>query len=324
MGSLSSPAPPTPAAPLAQPSVFDPTTVAQGQQGYNVGSALASQAGSNYNQNNYLGDTSYTQTGTGPGGVPIYSANVNLSPSQQQLLTTLQGSQQTAGNEGASLLASANYGNVSPATAIGNETSGLTGQLTSQELAYQQPQFTQQTSQLDTQLRNEGMQPGEPGYDQAMTQLTNQQDLSTQNFIASTQPQIMSEATTEYGLPASLATSLASFGAPTNPTTANVAGAASTIQPTNLIGAETSAQNAIDTNYGTQQSATTAASEQAYQTYQAQLAQQNAMMSGIFGIGSTLLGAGLGGGLGGISGLGSIGYTDPTAFGSGSSASAIY
>ena len=290
--SLSSPSVPTPNAPLSQPSVFDPSTVAANQQGYNTSSALESQAGSNYNQNNYLGGTSYTQTGTGPGGVPIYSANVSLSPAQQGLLTALQGSQQTAGTQAGNLLDTANYGSVSPTTAIGNETSGITGQLTAQEQSYLQPTFTAQTSQLDTQLRNQGLTPGTPGYDNAMRSLTNNQTGQMSNFIAQTQPEVMSEATTQYQLPATLATQLGAFGSPTNPNTANVAGAASTIQPTNLLGSYTSAQNALDTNYGTAQQATTAQSNQELAAYQAQLAQQQAMMSGLFGIGSSLIGAG--------------------------------
>jgi hypothetical protein len=286
--SLSSPAPPTAQTPLTQPNVFDPNAVANLQQNYNVSSAVEGQAGSNYNQSNPYGSTSYTQTGTGPGGVPIYSANVSLSPAQQQLLNTLQGTQQTAGTQAGNLLAGANYGSQTPQQAIGTETSGITGQLTQQELAYQQPQFSQQTSQLDTQLRNEGMQPGEPGYDQAMTQLMNQQDLSTQNFIAQTQPQIMSEATTEYGLPASMATTLAGFAAPQSAISQNVQGAQETVQPTNLIGATTAQQSDIDTNYNTEQQAYSQYNQAQLADYQAQLAQQNAMMQGIFGTASAV------------------------------------
>ena len=166
---------------------------------------------------------------------------------------------------------------------IGNETSGITGQLTQQELAYQQPQFTTQTSQLDSQLRNQGLQPGEPGYDNAMRALTNNQDLSTQNFIAQTQPQIMSEATTQYGLPASLAQSLGGFAAPQSAISQNVTGAALNDQPANLTGATTAQQSDIDQNYATEQGAYSAYNQAQLADYQAQLAQQNAMMQGIFG-----------------------------------------
>jgi hypothetical protein len=298
--SMSSPAVPTPQTPLNQPGVFDPNVVAGAQQTYNTGAGEASQAGSNYNQNNYLGGTNYTQTGTGPGGVPIYSANVSLSPAQQQLLTTLQGTQQKAGGQASDLLTGAAYGSQTPQQAIGNQTQGIEGQITAQEKSYLQPTFDTQTSQLDNQLRNQGLQPGQPGYDNAMRSLTNNQTNQMGNFIAQTQPQVAAQATTQYGLPMSMAESLGGFGAPTNPNTANVAGAALNVQPTNLIGAQTAAQQATDTNYSTEQQAYNAYNQAQMDAYKAQLAQQNAMMSGMFGIGSTLLGQVPGGGLASI------------------------
>lgn len=300
--SLSSPAAPTPQTPLNQPEVFDPNAVAASQQGINTLAGEASQAGSNYNQTNQYGSTQYTQTGTGPGGVPIYSANVSLSPAQQQLLNTLQGTQGTAGTQAQNLLTGANYGGQTAQQAIGNQTSGQTGQLVQQEQAYLQPTFTTQTSQLDSQLRNQGLQPGEPGYDNAMRSLTNNQTNQMGNFIAQTQPQLEQQATTQYQLPASLAQSLGGFAAPQSAISQNVTGAALNDQPTNLLGATTAAQTATDTNYGTEQQAYTAYNQAQEQAYQAQLAQQQAMMSGIFGIGSTLLGSGVGGGLSSIFG----------------------
>lgn len=299
--SLSSPAAPTPQTPLNQPGVFDPNAVAASQQGINTVAGEASQAGSNYNQSNPYGTTQYTQTGTGPGGVPIYSANVSMSPAQQQLLNTLQGTQQTAGTQGSNLLASANYGAQTAQQAIGNQTSGQTGQLVQQEQAYLQPTFTQQTSQLDTQLRNQGLQPGEPGYDNAMRTMTNNQTSQMGNFIAQTQPQLEQEATTQYSLPLTTATGLASLGAPTSPTAQNVAGAALSDQPTNLLGSYATAQNATDTNYATEQQAYSQYNTAQLAQYQAQLAQQTAMMNGIMGIGSTALGVGLAPFTGGLS-----------------------
>ena len=109
--------------------------VAGTQQQYNVGA----QAGSNYNSFNPFGSTTYGQTGTGPGGVPIYSTTQSLSPAQQSLLNTLQGGQQAAGTAGTNLITGANYGSTSPATAIGDMTSGLTGAATGQEVSYLQP-----------------------------------------------------------------------------------------------------------------------------------------------------------------------------------------
>ncbi len=281
--SLSSPAAPTAQTPLSQPNVFNPNDVAALQQQYNTGAASESQAGSNYNQSNPYGSTNYTQTGTGPGGVPIYSANVSLSPAQQQLLNTLQGTQGTAGNQAGSLLTGAAYGSQTPQQAIGNQTQGIEGQITAQEKSYLQPTFDTQTSQLDNQLRNQGLQPGQPGYDNAMRSLTNNQTNQMGNFIAQTQPQVAAQATTQYGLPLSMAESLGGFAAPQSATSQNVTGAALNLQPTNVIGATTAAQSALDQNYGTEQNAYSQYNTAQLADYQAQQAQQNAMMQGIFG-----------------------------------------
>jgi hypothetical protein len=254
------------------PSVPDPNVTAAQQQQYNTTSGEQSQQGSMVNQYNPYGSLTYSQTGTSASGVPIYSATENLSPSQQQLLTELTGSQTTAGQQAGNLLAGANYGSTSPATAIGNLTSGLTGQAAQQEANYLQPFFTPQTQQLDTQLRNQGINPGTPAYTQAMNNLQQSQAQTYTGYLASTEPQLFSQATTEYEAPAQLAESLGQYGAPANENSNLTQTPSLSIQPANLIGATSNALSA----------------EQ--QTYQDQLAQQNAMMSGLFGVGSSVLG----------------------------------
>src|SRR5258706_9287311 len=142
------------------PTVRDPGQVAATQQGYNTQAAQASQRGSMVNQNNWLGNLGYQQIGTDPNtGVPIYGSNLNLSPQQQQLYNTLTGTQQAAGQQGQSLLGGANYGGTSPTDAIGTGTSGISGQLMSGYMKQMQPFFTTQTTELDTRLRNQGLNP---------------------------------------------------------------------------------------------------------------------------------------------------------------------
>src|ERR1700675_4003082 len=99
---------------LGQPKPPDPQQIAgqsmqlAGQQGQlNTQLGQIAQAGSNYNQYDPYGSLTYQQTGTGPGGTPIYSSSVNLSPQQQTLLNQLQGTQTTAGQQAGSLLGGA-------------------------------------------------------------------------------------------------------------------------------------------------------------------------------------------------------------------------
>lgn len=280
---------------FSPPSTPDPQTgialgqqVAQGQQGYNTTAGETSQAGSMVDQSNPYGSLTYSQTGTGPNGVPLYSANVSLSPQQQSMFDALQGTKTAAGQQGNALITNANYGATDPTTAIGNSTNGETSTLLSQFNQSQQPFFTTQRSQLDTQLRNQGLAPGNPAYDNAMrgmdTSITNAEAGATAQF----EPQAFSQAQTLYQEPATLGENLATFGAPGDPTSDLVNAPALNVQPANLIGAtgtETSALN---------------------QNYQAQNQQYQNMMSGIFGVPSAILGGWAKGGFPGLSSASSL------------------
>lgn len=268
------------------PNVPDPNVVAANQGTINTKAGQASQAGSNVNQNNAFGSLTYAQTGTSPDGTPLYTANTTLSPEEQQLLTTLQGTQKTAGTAAGNLLTGANYGSVPAAQAIGDATTGLTKDAMDKQVAYLNPYFTTQTSQLDTQLRNQGLAPGQPGYDNAMRALQNNQGNTVTGFLSNIEPQMYQQASQTYQLPASLAGSLAGLGAPTLPNQSFVQTPGLNIQPANLEGDVASA-NTANMN-----------------AYQAQLGQQNAMMSGLFGIPTAVLGGlAKNGSLTGLSGL---------------------
>ncbi len=275
-----------PPAPSPQQGIQLGSQIAQGQQGYNTQAGIQSQAGSQYNQFNPYGSVQYSQTGTGPGGVPIYSANVNLSPEQQALFNTYQGTQGLAGNQGQQLLAGANYGAQSPTQAIGDMTSGLTGQMMGSWLSGVTPFFGTQTSQLDNQLRNQGLVPGTPGYDNAMRQQTTSQGLSVEQSAAQFQPQAFGEATNLYQMPMQMGTALAQFGQgnPGGVLGMSAQAPALNIQPANLVGATSNETQALQNQY--------AAQEQQYQ----------GLMSGLFGTAGTVLGAMAGGPFGAMAG----------------------
>lgn len=266
------------------PTVTDPNVVAGNQQNINSQSGVQSQAGSMVNQNTAYGGLNYTQTGTGPGGVPIYSANTTLAPAQQQLLDALNGTKGTAGTQAGNILSNAGYG-ADPKGVIGDSTKGLTSAAMKQQVAYLDPFFTQQTDQLDTKLKNQGFNPGEPGYDRAMNNLKQSQGQTVTGFESTIEPQMFQQAMQSYLTPASLATALAGFGGPTNPTFQNTPGL--NITPANLIGATANAQTANEASY------------------QDQLKQSQAEMSGLFGIPTALLGgwAGSAGGSAALSAL---------------------
>jgi|SRR5580700_5763945 hypothetical protein len=267
--SLGQPSPPNPQNAIGQGI----QSAGQTAQDINQPIATENQAGSNYNQYDPYGSLTYSQTGTGPGGVPIYSSSVNLSQAQQGLLNTLQGTQQSAGTQASNLLGGANYGGASPTDVIGNLSSGLTGQNMQAYLASADPFFATQSSQLDTQLRNQGLQPGQPAYDNAMRSLDTNQGYSVYGAAASFEPQAFQQATTEYQLPEQMALQLGQFGAPANPTSQFETGSGLNIQTPNTSQDISSMVSANQNQYTAQQN------------------QYNAMIQGLMSVTGGLLAA---------------------------------
>src|SRR5882672_4915479 len=192
--------PPSPPDPNA--GIVSGGQIASQQQGYNTGAGVSSQAGSMVNQYNPFGSLQFTQSGTGPGGVPMWSSNIQLSPQQQQLFDLLQGSKGTAGAQAQSLLNQANYGGSNPSDVIGNSTSGLTADLMKKQTDYYQPFFNTERDQLDTKLKNQGLMPGQPAYDNAMRQLDTNHSLAVTQAAAQFEPQAYQQAFQNYNLPA--------------------------------------------------------------------------------------------------------------------------
>lgn len=250
---------PTPPAPM------DATQVANTQQGYNIDAAKTNLAANAINQYTPFGSLQYSQTGTGPNGIPIYSATQKLSPEQQGILNALQG--QTT-----NLLTGANYGSSNPADVIGNSTSGLTADLLKKNVAQIQPYMDTSRDQLDTKLRNQGFAPGQPGYDNAMRGLLDSQNRTVQGFEASIEPQAYQQATSSYLMPLTMSGSEIGLmnpnavkqGLTTTPTT--------NVQPANYMAAAAQQQQIME------------------QQYQQQMDQYSNSMSGLFGIPTAILG----------------------------------
>lgn len=256
------------------PNVPNPNVTAAQQQQLNAQTLEELQGANQINQQTPTGSLTYTQTGVGPNGVPTYTATQTLSPQEQALLTTMQGTQQTAGSQAGNLLANANYGGagVDPSKIIGDATSGNTKALLGQETSYLSPVFTQQTQQLDTQLRSQGIFPGSPAYTQQMQNLQMNQNQAITGFLATAEPQAYQQAVSSYELPLTMASQELGISQP--------AGIGTTTTPQ-----ETSSPANLEGDVSSANQANMAA-------YNAQLNQQNAMMSGLFGLGSAAISGG--------------------------------
>src|SRR5260221_137213 len=184
------------------PVAPDPNVVANTQADLNKAAGTESQAGSMVNQSNPFGSLSYTQTGTGPNGVPIYSANTSYNPQIQSILNTLWGG--TAG-----MLNNPNYApGADPSKIIGDATSGNTKALMDQQMAFLDPFFAQQTQGNDNTLRNQGIMPGPGGnptnpsaYDTSMNNLRQSQGQTVAGYAAQIEPAMYQQALQNYLTP---------------------------------------------------------------------------------------------------------------------------
>jgi hypothetical protein len=232
------------------PQPANPGDVAGLQQQQNQTAGTQSQAGSMVNQNNPYGSLNYvTQKDpsgkpiTGPGGIPLYTANVTMSPIEQQLFNILTGTQTAAGTAGQKLISGAGYGDKSPTDVIGDKTSGLTGQLLSGYTQAMQPFFTTQQQQLDTQLRNQGLFPGSPAYDNSMRSLQTNVANAVAGATSQFEPQAFNQASQLYQMPASIGGALAALGQPQTPNSSLVQTPQLNINPPDVIGAYANAEN---------------------------------------------------------------------------------
>jgi len=247
------------------PTPQNPNVTASTQAGYNQEAAKETQAASNVNQVTPFGSLNYAQTGTGPGGIPLYTATTQLSPQMQAIVNSLQGGVTNQLDKGG-------YATNDAGAAIGNMTEGGTKDMLDKEVSYLNPFFTQQQEQLDTQLRNQGIGPESPAYTRAMNNLSQSQNQSVTGFLATAAPAAQQMSMNQYlaGLGVSqqlmgLINPGAVTGSLINPPQANVAAPNYTAAVSDYNNANMAA-------------------------YNAKLAQQNAMISGAFGVPTAILG----------------------------------
>jgi Chaperone of endosialidase len=250
------------------PTPTDPTKTAATQQGYNLAAGNATQQANAMNQQTAFGSLTYTPTTDPATGVTTYTATQTLDPKNQALLDTLYGTKAEAGQGAANVLQGAYTG----APNLVGTTNSLTNQTLGAQMSYLSPFFQQQTDSLDNQLRNQGIMPGTPAYDNQMNQMRQSQGQTATGAIAQLQPQAFNQALAAYNVPADTAAKLAALGGPMG---------------LGLTNTPTTSYNAA--NY---QGAVASADQMAMQKYQADQQAQSAMISGLAqGVGSIAGGA---------------------------------
>lgn len=270
------------------PAQPDPVATAQAQGAVNKETAIANARLNNVNQYTPYGSLTYQETGN-VDGTPTFSSTISLSPEQQKLLNM-----SNQGDIGTAQLGLDQLGRISNAVSTPFSYGGLPDAPTAQSmqdaqstgqqavLSRLQPQWEHDQQALDAKLSNQGIQQGSEAYNDAYRQFNNAKNDAMQQAILSGQQyatqgqndalarrqQAIQEYSTQRNAPLNEYAALTSGSQVTNPTFQNIqyGGAA----PADLAGN-------IYKNY-----------QGALNNYSNQVAQRNASMGGLFGLGGAL------------------------------------
>lgn len=253
----------TPQAPAAP----DPKETAAAQSQMNKETAVAQYGLNATNQNTPQGSLTYKQIGTWADGTPRFEANTTFSPGEQSVYDTNLATRQNVGNIGRDQ--SARIGTLlnSPVNLNNEATEARLMELGSKRL---DPRFERESAALDTNLLNRGILPGSEAYATARTQFDQGKNDAYNQLLLNGRGQAVQEALTERNQPINEITALMSGSQVSQPGFTNTPTPG--VAPTDYIGAQQQSLN--QQNVG----------------YQGQLAQNQALMSGLFGLGSSALG----------------------------------
>lgn len=262
MGKPSAPTPP------------NPKDTAAASTGTNVATALANASLNNVNQVGPNGSLTYSQTGTSKFtdpytgqsyDIPNYTQTTTLSPDQQKLYDLNNQTQQNLGNIG--VQQSDKIGSLlntpfDPSTA----NKAVEDKIDALGAARLDPQFARSQDALQTQLANQGIQPGSAAWKAQMDQFQQGKNDAYNQLYLNGNQQAFQQAVTTRNQPINEITALMSGSQVSNPTFG--ATPQTTIPTTDTAGI-------INANFNQQQA-----------QYQTQLQQQNALMGGLFGLGA--------------------------------------
>lgn len=252
----------------AAPAAPDPETTAKAQAAANTKAATTQQQLNMVDQTTPYGSLSYTQTGTWDDGTPKFSSTTTLSPEEQRnqeqqwqfdnLVNTL-GINQTQKLTGI----------LDTPFKLGNEETE--GRLAELGRARLDPQFAQRRDALEAKLYNQGVMPGSEAYRREMEAMGQQENDAYNQLYLTGRNQANQELLTERNQPINETTALMSGGQVTQP---------------NFTSTPTASVASPDVAGMTYQSYQMGPLAQ----YQAAQANKQAMMGGIFGLGSAAMG----------------------------------
>jgi hypothetical protein len=249
------------------PQPPDPYETAAAQTKSNKETAGYQQSLNMIDQNTPYGSVNYNQTGIDPvTGAPRYAANTTLSPEMKALADKgISNSQGNANLEG-SLLGNVQNTLSKPLDLSWGATEQHLNDLNRHTL---DPEWDQRQQQFEQMAANKGYQPGSEGYDSSYRDFGNSRSQAYNNMYLQGHNTAVNDATQQYNSPLNALSALRSNSQVSQPGVGQTAATPSTgVQGTNIAGL-------IQDNY------------------KSQLANSQATMGGLFGLGGSLI-SGLG------------------------------
>lgn len=251
----------------------DPVATANAQSAGNIATATATQGMNMVDQHTPEGSLTYQQVGTmqvpnGFGGtmaVPRYSATQSLSPEQQKLYDLGMMTEQNIASIGHAQ--SGRIGELlgTPINLNNEATEARLMELGSKRL---DPKFAQQEEGLRTRLANSGIRQGSAAWDTEMRGFSEGKNDAYNQLLLTGRAQSVQEALAERNQPINEITALLSGSQVSQPNFVNTPN-------TNVAGVDYA--GLVSNNYNAQ-----------LEGWKQKTANQNAMMGGLFGLGSNL------------------------------------
>jgi len=249
------------------PPAPDPVKTAEAQSQMNKETAVAQYGLNATNQVTPQGSLTYKQVGTWADGTPRFEATTALNQGEQGVYDTGLATRQNVANIGRDQSARIAELLGKPVNLNNEATESRLMELGSKRL---DPRFARESAALETNLLNRGIRPGSRAYDTQRTLFDQAKNDAYTQLLLSGRGQAVQEALTERNQPINEITALMSGSQVSQPGFTNTPTPG--VAPTDFIGAQQQSLN--QQNVG----------------YQGELSQKQALMSGLFGLGSAALG----------------------------------
>lgn len=251
------------------PSAPDPYATSAAQTQSNQQTAAYNAALNRVSTYTPYGNLVYKQTGTDSSGAPQYSATVSLTPDSQAQLHTQQQQDKAIADLGLGLTGQIGdqINTPMPDTALSNDAAR--NAYYSKETAFLDPQFSNMQNDLEAKLANQGVVQGSDAWSRA------QDELGRQRSFAYGQAQDSAILNGQNAQAQALANAITARNAPVN--------------ELNALRGATQIQNPNFPSVPGAQSAPTDVSGNIWNSYNAQVANSNNMLNGLFSLGSAAI-----------------------------------